>query len=96
MTDFPNTQSSKRRDIEPPYRPPTFSQLAGKANPPDDVACASCPWAMWYYTDKWVCFCQQMKIATVGYKSLDIKACDGRELALAEYRRQLRGGNAGR
>ena len=93
MSDPSNPQSAARSNPAPRYTPPAFSQ---HDEAPPQIACASCPSAMWYHSGKWRCFCQQMKVATVGENIPKITVCDGREMALAQYRRALASGNAGR
>lgn len=72
-----------------PYLCPTLDtlQLAAQLNP--FPACAMCPAAIWYKTQKTLnCFCSRMHAITWNGKEAPILNCDGQILAILQMEQE--------
>lgn len=89
--DSPSSSSPDLSTL--PYISPTLEalQLADKLTP--FPACAMCPVAIWYKTQKTLnCFCSRMHALTWNGKEPPVLNCDGQFMAILQMESEQAGG----
>lgn len=65
------------------FRSPMFNEPLEAGQDFPDAACSSCPSSFWYLDDELRCVCTVLKIETWNKVRSPVRACVGRESALA-------------